>query len=330
MESFRPCPRRSRRTPRPTRRPRPPRPPPAPGALRQPAPPGTPQPPASHDFRLRARLRLRRRRVSGILLSLRSFLARSRIIRFRRLLARSASASATLVAFLDGGLGLGRALGVDRLRLLPGSRDRRRDQLLVDAPAPLGDPGRLADPAPQVVELGPAHVAAGGDLEFLDLGRMQWERPLDADAEGLLADGEGLSRARALALEDDSLEDLGASAAALDHLEVDAHAIARVEGGKSLPQLAPLDAVDHAAHCSSFCRACEKKPPDPYRAPRGCGMVPTPGRVRTARRGRGSARPATRAPARGRRRPGPRAPPSRDRTRAGCSAGTRACPRGPG
>ena len=101
----------------------------------------------------------------------------------------------------------------------------------------------------QVVELGPAHVAAGGDLEFLDLRRMQRERPLDADAEGLLADGEGLPRARALALEDDSLEDLGAAAAALDHLEVDAHAIARVEGGKPLPQLAPLDAVDDAAHC---------------------------------------------------------------------------------
>ena len=140
------------------------------------------------------------------------------------------------------------ALGVDRLRLLAGGGDRRRDQLLVDAPAPLGDAGRLADPAAQVVELGPAHVAAGGDLEFLDLRRVQRERPLDADAEGLLADGEGLTRARALALEDDSLEDLGAAAVALDHLEVDAHAIARVEGGKALPQLAPLDAVDHAAH----------------------------------------------------------------------------------
>ena len=136
---------------------------------------------------------------------------------------RVSSASALLglglgrlvVAFLDRGLGLADALGVDRLRLV-GRGGRRRDQLLVDPPAPLGDPGRLADPAAQVVELGPAHVAAGGDLEFLDLRRVQRERPLDADAEGLLADGEGLARARALALEDDALEDLGAAAAALD------------------------------------------------------------------------------------------------------------------
>ena len=224
MESFRPCPRRSRRTPRPTRRPRPPRhppsrPPPSPGALRQPAPPGAPQPPAPQQLPLGLSLGLLALRLG------------------RR-----------LVAFLDRGLGLRRALGVDGLRLLPGGRDGGRDQLLVDAPAPLGDSGGLSDPAPQVVELRPAHVSAGGDLEFLDLRRVQRERPLDADAEGLLADRERLARARALALEDDALEDLGAAAVALDHLEVDAHAIARVEAGKTLPQLAPLDAVDHAAH----------------------------------------------------------------------------------
>src|SRR5262249_23748290 len=35
---------------------------------------------------------------------------------------------------------------------------------------------------------------------------------------------------------------------ALDHLEVDADAIAWVEGGQTLLQLTTLDAVDHAAH----------------------------------------------------------------------------------
>src|SRR5260221_12465330 len=106
----------------------------------------------------------------------------------------------------------------------------------------------LPGPATQVVEFGPPHVAAGGDLEFLDLRRVQRERPLDADAKRLLADREGLADAGALPLEDDPLKDLGASAAALDDLEVDAHAVARREGRKSLPLLAPLDAVGNAAH----------------------------------------------------------------------------------
>ena len=74
----------------------------------------------------------------------------------------------------------------------------RDDQVVLDAPAALGDAGALADAAAQVVELGPAHVAAGDDLEPLDLRRVQRERPLDADAERLLADGEGLARAAAL------------------------------------------------------------------------------------------------------------------------------------
>ena len=119
------------------------------------------------------------------------------------------------------------------------------DHVLVDAPTALGDAGRLADPAAQVVELGASHVAARRDLEFLDLRRVQRERPLDADAEGLLAHGEGLTRAGALATQDDALEDLGTFAGTLDHLEVDADAVAGVEGRQALPQLGALDAVDY-------------------------------------------------------------------------------------
>src|SRR5262249_43144652 len=82
----------------------------------------------------------------------------------------------------------------------------------------------------------------------VDLGRMQRERPLDPDAERLLADGEGLPRAGTLPLQDDALEDLDPLALALDDLEVDAHGVARLELRDSLAQLGALEAVDHVAH----------------------------------------------------------------------------------
>ena len=157
------------------------------------------------------------------------------------------------------GLGLGiflrlaDALGIRRLGLRRG--DRSRDQLLVDAPAPLGDASRLADAAAQVIKLRPPHVAAGGDLQFLDLRRVQRKGPLDADAKGLLADGEGLAHSRALSLDHDALEDLGAAASALNDLEVDAHAIARIKGRQTLPYLTALDVLDDAAHAKKDRRA---------------------------------------------------------------------------
>ena len=138
---------------------------------------------------------------------------------------------------------LGDALGVDRDRL-----GRRRDhEVVLDAPAALGDAGALADPAAQVVELRPPHVAAGDDLELLDLRRVDREGALDADAERLLADRERLPRAAALAPDHDPLEHLGAPPRPLDHLEVHPHPVA---GGKArdLPQLALLDALDDRAH----------------------------------------------------------------------------------
>ena len=133
-------------------------------------------------------------------------------------------------------------------------RPRRRHRALDDASAPrrprpaaLAHPGAAADAVAQVVELRAAHVAAAGHLDLLDLRRMQRERALHADAEGLLADGERLAGAAALALDHDALEDLGPAARALDDLEVDAHAVARLEGGHAA-QLGALDAVDDAAH----------------------------------------------------------------------------------
>src|SRR3954465_6610347 len=124
---------------------------------------------------------------------------------------------------------------------------RLHDLLRLPGVAALPHPGALADAPAQAAELGPPHVAAGGDLDALDLRRVQRERALNADAEGLLADGEGLAHAVALALDDHALEDLGAPARPLDDLEVHADAIARLEVGHAA-QLRTLEAVDDAAH----------------------------------------------------------------------------------
>jgi hypothetical protein len=113
--------------------------------------------------------------------------------------------------------------------------------------AALADAGALADTAAQVVELGAPDVAAGGDLDALDLRRVHGERALHADAERALADGERLADALALALDDDALEDLGTAACALDDLEVDPDAIARGEA-RDAAELLALEALDDGAH----------------------------------------------------------------------------------
>jgi len=77
--------------------------------------------------------------------------------------------------------------------------------------------------------------------------RVERERPLDADAERLLPHGEGLAGAGSLPLEHDSLEDLDAPACALDHLEVDAHRVARLEA-RHVAQLSALEVLDDVAH----------------------------------------------------------------------------------
>src|SRR3954447_6217119 len=76
---------------------------------------------------------------------------------------------------------------------------------------------------------------------------MQGERTLDPDAEGLLADGEGLADPLALALDDHALEDLRAATRALDDLEVDLDAIPGLEAGHAA-QLRALERVDYGAH----------------------------------------------------------------------------------
>ena len=76
---------------------------------------------------------------------------------------------------------------------------------------------------------------------------MDGERPLDADTERVLADREGLTRAGALALDDDPLEDLDPLAVPLDDPEMDAHGVARLEP-RHFAQLPALEFLDDRAH----------------------------------------------------------------------------------
>src|SRR5215217_1605592 len=157
-----------------------------------------------------------------------------------------------------GRLGVGQRLPIDRVaghlgvRLGGGGRrgivkQARLDDLLRAHVAALAYARTLADAAAQVVELGAPDVAAGGDLDPLDLRRVHGERALDADAEGLLADRERLAHPLALALDHDALEHLRPAPRPLDHLEVHAHPVAGLEL-RHAPELRALEAVDDGAH----------------------------------------------------------------------------------
>src|SRR5687768_10386574 len=188
----------------------------------------------------------------------------------------------------------------------------RLDDLLRPRVAALADAGALADAATEVVELGAPDVAAGGHLDALDLGRVHGERALDADAEGLLADGEGLADPLALALDDDALEHLGTTAGALDDLEVNADAVAGLEGGDAA-ELRALQGVDYGAHGEE--NAARE---GPLRRRR----IRIAKRRRIARRGCATAPPATPGSGRDARSAGPREPSTRASRRDACSAGT--------
>ncbi len=61
---------------------------------------------------------------------------------------------------------------------------------------------------------------------------MHREGALHADAEGHLADGEGLTHTATLAADHDALEDLDALFGALDHLDVNVNGVAGGEVGQ--------------------------------------------------------------------------------------------------
>ena len=77
---------------------------------------------------------------------------------------------------------------------------------------------------------------------------MERKGSLDADTERLLPNRERLSRARALPLDHDALENLDAPPLALDHLKVDADGVARLESGAIAAQLSLLEVLDDAVH----------------------------------------------------------------------------------
>src|SRR3954471_17318844 len=91
------------------------------------------------------------------------------------------------------------------------------------------DLGSLPAQVAQVVQLGPADVAAGHDLDLLEDRRVEREGALDTDAEGDLADREGAPDAGALDPDHDALEDLDPRARALGDLDVDLDGVAGAE-----------------------------------------------------------------------------------------------------
>ena len=212
------------------------------------------------------------------------------VLRPRRLLcaaaasasgASLASASARLLGAPPLGLGIGSASSwaTPSESTAPAPRRLGEHEVVLDPPAALGDPGALADPAAQVVELRPADVAARDDLELLDLRRVHREGPLDADAERLLADGEGLARAAALARDHDPLEDLGALAGCpRSPGSGPARGRPAAKRGTCL-QLALLDALDDRAH--GVCLASDPRPRCRPRAGKSAG--PRPARASDSR-----------------------------------------------
>ena len=113
------------------------------------------------------------------------------------------------------------AIGLPRPRTLRGlgGRGLHRRELRVVDPALL-DPRLLPAEVAQVVELRAADPAPLNELELGDRRRVQRERPLHADAEGDLPNGEGLADAAAGTRDHDALEHLDALTVPLDHADV--------------------------------------------------------------------------------------------------------------
>src|SRR5690606_26833999 len=91
--------------------------------------------------------------------------------------------------------------------------------------------GALALALAQVVQLRAADLALGEDLDLVDHRAVDREGARDPDAEAELADGEGLADARAVAADDDALEDLDTRAGAFLNAHVHADGVAGTEVG---------------------------------------------------------------------------------------------------
>src|SRR5579863_8203704 len=94
---------------------------------------------------------------------------------------------------------------------------------------PFDDAGALAGASAQIIELGAPRHATPHHLDRRDARRMQRKDALDPLAVGNLAQREVRVDAGVFAGDADALEGLHALALALDHLDADAHRIARLE-----------------------------------------------------------------------------------------------------
>jgi hypothetical protein len=152
-----------------------------------------------------------------------------------------------------GGFTLGQLLlaGPERLFVLGHGARFGLGLELLDAGhvAALTHTSAATDPLAQVVELGPAYVAASDHLDLLDLRRVDREGAFHADPERLLSNGEALAHPAALPLDHDALEDLRTAPLAFDHLEVHPHAVAGGESGNPA-HLCALQAVNQTGHGS--------------------------------------------------------------------------------
>src|SRR2546428_12077829 len=94
----------------------------------------------------------------------------------------------------------------------------------------LSDAGLLPDLLPQIIEVRPADPARPEDLDLLDAGRVDRERPLHPDPVGDAPDRERLAESPAAAPDHHALERLEPVAPAFGDLDVDPHGIPGPKG----------------------------------------------------------------------------------------------------
>src|SRR5690606_12125890 len=107
----------------------------------------------------------------------------------------------------------------------------------------------------QVIQLGPADLAAGDHFQLVDYGRMDGESTLHPYAGSDAAHGEGLRQAAALPGDDRTLEHLDPLPVAFPYLDVDPDGVAGLEVGDVISQLFLFKAAQPRHH-GSLLSAC--------------------------------------------------------------------------
>src|ERR1700759_2551349 len=128
----------------------------------------------------------------------------------------------------------------------PASRENSAGGVL----AALADPGGLTAQLAQVVELGPADLAAGHGLDLVDRRAVHREGALDAHAVADLPHREGLADAPGLTPDDHALEDLDTGAVTLLDPDVDPQRVPGAEVRNVIPELGLLEFGNSGVHDS--------------------------------------------------------------------------------